>query len=47
MGARLEGADLSDATGLSEAQLHDAHGDAATKLPEGLARPAHWPEIGA
>ena len=37
-GAHLEGADLWGATGLSEAQLRDANGDAATKLPEGLAR---------
>jgi hypothetical protein len=41
--AHLGGADLSDAAGLSERQLHDAHGDAATILPEGVARPAHWP----
>jgi hypothetical protein len=32
------------ATGLSEAQLLDANADAATILPEGLTRPAHWPE---
>jgi hypothetical protein len=32
------------ATGLSESQLRHAHGDAATILPEGVARPAHWPD---
>jgi pentapeptide repeat protein len=42
-GAHLEGADLSDAVGLLEAQLHSAYGDAETKFPEGMARPAHWP----
>jgi hypothetical protein len=26
-----------------EAQLRNAHGDAATKLPAAMARPAHWP----
>jgi hypothetical protein len=45
--AHLEGADLSDATGLSEAQLRDALGDASTMLPEGLARPTHWPGLAA
>jgi len=40
--AHLEGADLSYVMGLSEAQLAQAHGDAVTKLPAGLARPAHW-----
>jgi uncharacterized protein YjbI with pentapeptide repeats len=42
-GARLDGADLRGAVGLSEWQLAEAHGDAATRLPAGLARPAHWP----
>jgi uncharacterized protein YjbI with pentapeptide repeats len=42
-GAHLEWADFKDATGLSEAQLREAHGDTTTKLPEGMARPAHWP----
>jgi hypothetical protein len=41
--AHLEGANLRYATGLSDTQLRDAHGNAATTLPEGLARPAHWP----
>ncbi len=38
-----EGADLSDALGLSETQFAETHGDASTKLPGGLARPRHWP----
>jgi uncharacterized protein YjbI with pentapeptide repeats len=42
-GAHLAGADLSHATGLSASQLCEAYGDAATKLPEGMVRPAHWP----
>jgi uncharacterized protein YjbI with pentapeptide repeats len=46
-GAHLEQADFSGATGLSEKQLLEAIGDAETKLPEGLARPADWREIGA
>jgi uncharacterized protein YjbI with pentapeptide repeats len=41
--AQLEGANLFGAEGLSETQLAQADGDAATKLPEVLARPAHWP----
>jgi uncharacterized protein YjbI with pentapeptide repeats len=41
--AHLEGVDLRSALGLSEAQLVDAHGDARTLLPFGMARPAHWP----
>jgi hypothetical protein len=45
--AHLEGADLADTMGLSEAQLADAHGDAATRLPDGMVRPAHWPEATA
>ena len=40
--AHLEGADLSRAIGLTQAQIDQAFGDAATKLPEGLCRPAHW-----
>jgi uncharacterized protein YjbI with pentapeptide repeats len=39
-----EAIDLWSTTGLSETELLNAHGDAATKLPEGVARPAHWPE---
>ena len=41
--AQLGGADLSGTTGLSEEQLRDAHGAVATKLPEGITRPVHWP----
>jgi hypothetical protein len=40
---KIAGAYLFGATGLLEAQLLNAIGDAATKLPEGLALPAHWP----
>jgi hypothetical protein len=42
--AHLEGADLSDAVGLSEAQLAVADGNTVTRLPEGMPRPAHWPD---
>jgi hypothetical protein len=42
--AHLEGALLADALGLSQIQLYEALGDAETKLPEGLTRPAHWPQ---
>ncbi len=52
-GAHLEGATfaaaeglIADATGLSEEQLAEAHGDAATRLPAGLTRPAHWAGAG-
>jgi pentapeptide repeat protein/DUF2934 family protein len=41
--ARLEGANLVDAHLEGGADLSNAHGDAGTKLPEGMARPAHWP----
>jgi uncharacterized protein YjbI with pentapeptide repeats len=41
-GAHLEGADLQDARDLIQYQLDDAFGNAETKLPEGLTRPAHW-----
>lgn len=40
---RLHGADLRDALFLTQAQLNAARGDGATRLPEGLSRPAHWP----
>ncbi|MFI2612974.1 pentapeptide repeat-containing protein [Kitasatospora sp. NPDC018619] len=42
--ADLAGADLSTALFLTQAQLNAARGDAATRLPDGLVRPAHWPE---
>ncbi|MET9961120.1 pentapeptide repeat-containing protein [Streptomyces sp. NPDC006326] len=38
----LRGADLRDALFLTQAQLNAAHGDAATRIPASLARPAHW-----
>ncbi|WP_107501499.1 pentapeptide repeat-containing protein [Streptomyces viridosporus] len=47
IGADLRGADLTDAdlTGaffLTQPQLDAARGSAGTRLPESLARPAHW-----
>jgi Protein of unknown function (DUF2934)/Pentapeptide repeats (8 copies) len=42
--AHLEAADLSDAVGLSTALgLSVAYGDALTRLPAGISRPADWP----
>jgi hypothetical protein len=48
-GAHLQGANLVGVTGLTQQQIDWAFGDAETKLPEGLTRPAHWtqPERGA
>ncbi|EFL28619.1 putative pentapeptide repeats protein [Streptomyces himastatinicus ATCC 53653] len=40
--ASLVGADLTGALFLTQAQLNAARGDAATRLPSALARPAHW-----
>lgn len=40
--ANVSGADLSSALFLSQPQLSAAIGDAATRLPEGFDRPAHW-----
>ncbi|MFE3884014.1 pentapeptide repeat-containing protein [Streptomyces lydicus] len=40
--ADLSGADLTGALFLTQSQLNAARGDAATKLPQGLSRPAHW-----
>ncbi len=40
--ADLSGADLTGALFLTQPQLNAAKGDAATKLPSGLARPGHW-----
>ncbi|MFH8368764.1 pentapeptide repeat-containing protein [Streptomyces sp. NPDC018031] len=40
--ARLGGADLTGSLFLTQAQLNAAKGDAATRLPEALTRPAHW-----
>jgi uncharacterized protein YjbI with pentapeptide repeats len=42
-GADLRGADLTGALFLTQAQLNAARGDAATRLPEPLGRPGHWP----
>ena len=41
--ARLDGADLTDCLYLTRAQVGSARGDAATRLPSSLPRPAHWP----
>ncbi|MER5438096.1 pentapeptide repeat-containing protein [Streptomyces sp. NPDC002790] len=40
--ARLAGADLTGALFLTQAQVNAARGDAATRIPAGLRRPAHW-----
>ncbi|MFJ8045203.1 pentapeptide repeat-containing protein [Kitasatospora sp. NPDC096147] len=40
--ANLAGADLTGALFLTPSQLTAARGDAATRLPVGLERPAHW-----
>jgi uncharacterized protein YjbI with pentapeptide repeats len=40
---RIEGVDLSAATGLQQWQIDLACGDAKTKLPSGLNAPASWP----
>ncbi len=40
--AVLDGADLSGAILLTGPQVAAARGDGATRLPAGLARPAHW-----
>jgi hypothetical protein len=40
--ADLRGADLTGALFVTSAQLHAARGDAATRLPAGQSRPAHW-----
>lgn len=40
---RLEGVDLSAATGLVQWQLDMACGDDKTRLPSGLTQPARWP----
>ena len=41
--ARLEGLDLSTATGLKQQQIDIACGDEKTLLPDGLMSPAAWP----
>jgi hypothetical protein len=42
-GANLSGADLRGAIFLIQSQVDAARGDAATRLPQGLANPANWP----
>ncbi|WP_394689673.1 pentapeptide repeat-containing protein [Hoeflea sp.] len=41
--ARLEGVDLSTATGVTQAQVDIACGDDETVLPAGLTKPGSWP----
>ena len=41
-GADLGGADLSSTLFLTQFQVNAARGDAATRIPESLARPPHW-----
>jgi uncharacterized protein YjbI with pentapeptide repeats len=41
--ADLSGADLTDSLFLTQSQLDAAKGDATTRLPPSLRRPAHWP----
>lgn len=38
----LSGADLTDSLFLTQVQINSAKGDARTKLPHLLSRPAHW-----
>jgi uncharacterized protein YjbI with pentapeptide repeats len=45
--ADLSGANLTDSLFLTQSQLNAAKGNAATKLPPSLARPAHWSASGA
>ncbi len=40
--ADLSGADLSESLFVTQSQLSSAKGDATTKLPPSLSRPAHW-----
>ena len=40
--ADLSGADLTGAIFVTQAQLNAALGSVATRVPEGLSRPAHW-----
>jgi uncharacterized protein YjbI with pentapeptide repeats len=41
-GASLRGADLTGTIFLTQSQLDAANGDASTRLPPSLTRPAHW-----
>ena len=45
-GADLSGADLTGALFVTRTQLDAARGDAATRLPAGLARPSLWTRAG-
>ncbi|MGG7519356.1 pentapeptide repeat-containing protein [Allorhizobium undicola] len=40
---RIEGVDLSSATGLEQDQINLACGDSRTRLPPGLNAPSNWP----
>ncbi len=40
--ADVRGADLTGALFLTQFQLNAARGDTATRVPDGLTRPAHW-----
>jgi uncharacterized protein YjbI with pentapeptide repeats len=41
-GAELRGADLTGSLFVTQPQLDAAKGSAATRIPDGLARPTHW-----
>jgi pentapeptide repeat protein len=45
-GANLAGADLATSLFVTQQQLDSARGDARTKLPSRLRRPAHWAPAG-
>jgi len=45
-GANLGGADLAESLFVGQQQLDSARGDARTKLPPRLRRPAHWAPAG-
>lgn len=45
--ANLSGADLTGSIFLTQPQLNSAKGDANTKIPSSLTRPAHWAIDGA
>jgi hypothetical protein len=42
--ANISGADLRDVVFLTQFQLNAAQGDAKTRFPDALVRPAHWVE---
>lgn len=43
--AHFEGLDLRSVRGLTGPQLAEAYGDAKTRLPAGVERPAQWPAL--